>query len=103
MYAIFADGGRQYKAEQGQTLLLDFREAKPESDLVFDRVLAVSDERGFRLGQPMVAGARVTANVIGETKGKKIYIQKFRRRKNSKRRTGHRQDYIKVRITGIDG
>lgn len=101
MYAIIADGGRQYKVEEGQILEIDFREVNAGDDLVFDRVLAVSSEEGFKLGKPTVDGASVKATVIGESKGEKIFIQKFRRRKNSKTRTGHRQKYVKVRIGSI--
>ncbi len=101
MYAIIADGGRQYKVEEGQTLEIDFREAKAGDSLTFDRVLAVGSDSDLKLGAPLVEGASVTAKVIGETKGDKVYIQKFRRRKNSKRRTGHRQKYIKVQIGSI--
>jgi large subunit ribosomal protein L21 len=101
MYAIFTDGGRQYKVEEGQTLEIDYREVAEGSELVFDRVLAIGDGDNFRLGQPTVAGAKVTASVIGATKGEKIYIQKMRRRKTTRRRTGHRQKYVQVRIAKI--
>lgn len=101
MYAIIADGGRQYKVEEGQTLEVDLRSANPGDSITFDRVLAVSDDSGFRLGQPEVSGASVSAKVLDNTKGDKIYVQKFRRRKNSKRRTGHRQKYTRVRIEKI--
>lgn len=101
MYAIIADGGRQYKVEEGQILEIDFREVNPGDELKFDRVLAVSGDDGFKLGKPTVDGATVSAKVIGETKGDKVYIQKFRRRKNSKTRTGHRQKYVKVQISNI--
>ena len=100
-YAIIADGGRQYKVEAGQKLEIDYREVEPGGSIVFDRVLAVSSDKGFQLGKPTVEGAKVTAKVIGETKGDKIYVQKFRRRKNSKRRTGHRQKYVEVQIDSI--
>ncbi len=103
MYAIIADGGRQYKVEEGQTLEVDFRDAEAGSELTFPRVLAVSDGDGLRLGQPTVDGASVTATVIGDTRGDKIYVQKFRRRKNSRRRTGHRQKYTRVQIAKISG
>jgi large subunit ribosomal protein L21 len=103
MYAIFFDGGRQYKVEEGQQLDIDFREVEAGAEITFDRVLAVSDGEQFRLGQPTVEGATVTAKVIAETKGEKIYVEKFRRRKNSKRRTGHRQPYVRVQITNIAG
>ena len=101
MYAIVADGGRQYKVEEGQLLEIDYRELEAGSEFVFDRVLAVSDGENFKLGSPTVDGASVTAKVIGDHLGEKIYVQKFRRRKNSKRRTGHRQKYVKVQIAGI--
>ena len=103
MYAIVADGGRQYKVEEGQLLEIDFRELEAGSDFTFDRVLAVSDGEKFQLGNPTVSGASVTAKVLGNELGDKIYVQKFRRRKNSKRRTGHRQKYVKVQISKIAG
>lgn len=102
MYAIIADGGRQYKVEEGQTLEIDLREANPGDAITFDRVLAVGGgDGGFKLGTPEVSGASVSAKVLDQTKGDKIYVQKFRRRKNSKRRTGHRQKYTRVRIEKI--
>ena len=101
MYAIVADGGRQYKVEEGQFLEIDYRQLEQGSELTFDRVLAISDGDNFKLGQPTVAGAAVTAKVVGDAKGEKIYVQKFRRRKNSKTRTGHRQKYVRVQISNI--
>ncbi len=100
-YAIVADGGRQLKIEPGQKVDIDYREAEAGSTVTFDRVLAISDDNGFRLGTPTIDGASVTAKVIGDTKGEKVYIQKFRRRKNSKRRTGHRQKYVTIQIDAI--
>jgi large subunit ribosomal protein L21 len=101
MYAIIADGGQQYKVEEGQDLELDYRDVPTGEQLTLDRVLAVSSEDGLKLGKPTVAGATVTAEVLGPTKGEKLTVQKFRRRKNSRRRTGHRQIYTKVRISKI--
>ncbi len=100
-YAIIADGGRQYKVEPGQKLEIDYREAEVGSSVTFNRVLAISDDSGFKLGKPTVDGATVVAKVLGDTQGDKIYVQKFRRRKNSKRRTGHRQKYVQVQIDSI--
>ena len=65
--------------------------------------LAIGGETGLKLGTPAVSGAKVTAKVLGMEKGEKLYIQKFRRRKNSKRRTGHRQKYTRVEISEIAG
>ncbi len=101
MYAIFADGGRQFKVEEGQEIVVDFREVPQGEQIQFDRVLAVSDENGFRVGKPTVPGAVVTAEVLGAMQGEKLYIQKFRRRKNYRRRVGHRQIYTTVRISKI--
>ncbi len=101
MYAIIADGAHQYKVEEGQMLEIDFRGLDGGEQITFDRVLAVSSDSGFKLGKPNVEGAKVSAKVVGDTKGEKIIVQKFRRRKNSKRRTGHRQKYTKVQIDSI--
>lgn len=102
MYAIFVDGGRQYKVEPGQRLDIDYRDGSQSGDtLEFSQVLAIGGDGGLKLGTPALAGAKVTAKVIGMEKGEKLYIQKFRRRKNSKRRTGHRQKYTRVEIANI--
>ena len=77
MYAIVADGGRQYKVEEGQFLEIDYRNLEAGSDFTFERVLALSDGDSFKLGQPTVEGASVTAKVIGDTQGEKIYVQKL--------------------------
>jgi large subunit ribosomal protein L21 len=102
MYAIISADGRQYKVEKGQTLDIDLRELEDGATLTFDRVLAIGGEGEFRLGQPVVQGASVTATVIEETKGPKLVVQKFRRRKNYKRRTGHRQHHTRIRIESIN-
>jgi large subunit ribosomal protein L21 len=103
MYAIIADGGRQYKVEEGQELDIDLRDADSGDEITFEQVLAVSGDDGLKVGQPVVEGASVTAEVLTEVKGNKIYVQKFRRRKNSKRRTGHRQRYTRIRVSKILG
>lgn len=102
MYAIISDGGRQHKVQEGQELRVDYRDVPPGENLTFDRVLAVSDGQGdVKLGAPTVAGASVTAEVLGPEKGEKLVIQKIRRRKNSRSKTGHRSIYTKVKITSI--
>ncbi|GAB4133172.1 50S ribosomal protein L21 [Thermopirellula anaerolimosa] len=111
MYAIIEDGGRQYKVEEGQVLDIDYRadespvtptgdEAEPRK-IRFTRVLAVRDDNGLRLGNPVLEGAEVTADVVETVMGPKVYIQKFRRRKNYRRRRGHRQIYLRVKIAAI--
>jgi len=101
MYAIIADGGRQYKVEEGLELELDYRDVPSGEQLTFDHVLAISGTDGLQLGTPRVEGASVMAEVLGPALGKKLIVQKFRRRKNSRRRTGHRQMYTLVRISHI--
>jgi large subunit ribosomal protein L21 len=105
MYAIIVDGGRQYRVQPGQRLDIDFRADSNAGDtLEFSQVLAIGGGgTGIKLGAPSIDGAKVSATVIGVEKGEKIYIQKFRRRKNSKRRTGHRQTYTRVEIGEISG
>jgi large subunit ribosomal protein L21 len=102
MYAIVVDGGRQYKVEEGQQINLDYRDLPTGESITLERVLLVSGEAGVKLGQPTVAGATVQAEVLGLRQGDKIYIQKLRRRKNHRRRTGHRQIYTAVKITKIN-
>ena len=103
MYAIIVDGGRQYKVEEGQELTVDYRDVPAGESLSFDRVLAVGGTDDVKLGGPTVDGASVSAEVIGTTQGEKIDVQKIRRRKNSRRHTGHRKMLTKVKITGIAG
>ena len=101
MYAIIEDSGTQLRVEKGQTLDIDCREATAGSTVTIDRVLLVADEKGVRVGRPTVEGAQVTAEVIGRTQGPKLEVVKLRRRKSSRRHTGHRQPYLRVRVTDI--
>jgi len=101
MYAIIGDGGRQYKVEEGQELNVDFRDLHVGDEVKFDRVLAISSGETLSLGKPTVDGASVTAEVIGVKQSEKLTVQKFRRRKNSRRKTGHRQLHTRVRIGKI--
>ena len=104
MYAILIDGGRQYKVEEGQELALDYREdAKPGDKLTLDQVAAVGEGADLKIGTPTVAGASVTAEVIGTGQGVKVDVVKIRRRKNSRRHTGHRKMFTKVKIAAIAG
>ena len=102
MYAIIVDGTRQLKVTEGQELRIDLRDAKPGETITFDRVLAVSDGTNLKLGRPQLAGATVTAEVLGGAMGPKLVVQKFRRRKNHRRRTGHRQPSTRVKIGKIE-
>jgi len=96
--AIIQDRGRQYLVDVGQTLLIDhLASAEPGAEHVFDSVLML----GETVGTPFVPGAKVTASIEGHVKGKKLHIQKFKRRKDYRRRTGHRQTYTRVTIQKV--
>mgnify|MGYP001367941221 CR=1 FL=1 len=104
-YAIIEDSGSQIKVSEGDVIKVALRDL-PENaaTITFDRVLLVGNGEGnARIGEPLVAGATVTADILGEERGEKVRIVKFKRRKNELRRRGHRQDYLKVKITGIQG
>ena len=101
MYAIVVDGGRQYKVTEGLELEVDYRDLAAGSALEFKRVLAYSDGSSLRFGAPDLEGAVVTAKVLGVFQGEKLVIQKFRRRKTYRRRTGHRQLHTKIKIDKI--
>jgi large subunit ribosomal protein L21 len=104
MYAIISDGGRQLKVEQGQELLIDYRDVAAGGKITFDRVMAVSNGSGdLKLGAPLVSGASVLAEVLGPEKGPKLVVQKMRRRKNFRKKTGFRGVFTKVRISSITG
>jgi large subunit ribosomal protein L21 len=102
MYAIISDGGRQFKVEEGQILDIDLREASTGDQVVFDRVLAFRDDDGLKVGKPVLKNATVTAEIVAFAKGPKLVVQKFRRRKNSRRKTGHRQLFTQVKINKIE-
>ena len=101
MYAIIEEGGRQFKVTSGDTILID-REAGDEKSIKFDRVLLVAGEGSPKIGAPLVKGATVNADVVGAEKGLKIDIVKYKRRKGYHKKIGHRQRYLRVRITGIN-
>jgi large subunit ribosomal protein L21 len=100
MYAIFEDGSRQYRVEQGSTVVVDYRETQPGQTLEFDRVLMISSGSDTSIGQPVVAGAKVIAEVV-DLPTKKTVIQHFRRRKNYRRLKGHTQPYVRVKVKDI--
>ena len=100
MQAIISDRGRQYPVNDGDTLVVDLiADGKPGAELVFDQVLVVGDT----IGTPFVKGASVKARIVDHFKGPKMYVEKFRRRKNYRRRVGHRQQFTRVTIASITG
>lgn len=102
MEAVIRDGGHQYRVSEGMILDVEYREAETGATLEFPEVLFVGDDGGEpTIGSPVVEGARVVAKVVGPVKGKKLVVAKFRRRKGSQTRTGHRQPYLRVQIEKI--
>ena len=101
MYAIFRALGKQFRAEKGKTLRLPLMDAEAGAKITFDEVLLSSDGEMIKAGTPLVQGASVEAEVVGAGKEPKIYVFKFKRRKNYRRKTGHRQRFTEVRITDL--
>lgn len=102
MYAIIEDSGSQFKVTSGDRIRIDRHVVENEKSVTFDRVLLVAGEGTPKLGTPLLKGATVVADVIGEVKGPKIDIQKYKRRKGYHRKIGHRQRYTEVRIREIN-
>lgn len=101
MYAVFESGGKQHRVEEGEVLRLEKLEVATGESIDFDKVLMVVDGDKIDIGAPVVNGATVTAEVVNHGRGEKVKIIKFRRRKHSMKRQGHRQWYTEVKITGI--
>jgi len=103
-YAIIEDSGTQTKVEPGDRFEIDLRDLKEgQTTVTFDKVLLVSGDAGVKIGQPLVAGATVTATILGEIKDDKIWVERFTRRKGFHRRVGHRQRYLAVQVDAING
>src|SRR5262249_46561878 len=100
MYAVFEDGSRQYKVSEGQLVTVDYREAEPGTRVEFGRVLLYCHGDDCQIGRPTVEGLRVLGEVV-DFPSKKVLIQKFRKRKNSRRLRGHRQHHLRLRVSHI--
>lgn len=103
MYAVIVSGGKQHRVVEGETLKLEKLEIETGGTVEFDRVLLIADGESVQVGAPVVDGAKVTAEVVSHGRADKIQIIKFRRRKHSMKRQGHRQWFTEVKITGIKG
>ncbi|EAZ99361.1 50S ribosomal protein L21 [Marinobacter sp. ELB17] len=103
MYAVIVSGGKQHRVKEGETLKLEKLEVETGSNIEFDRVLLIANGDDVKVGAPVVDGAKVTAEVVSHGRHDKIQIIKFRRRKHSMKRQGHRQWFTEVKITGIQG
>ncbi|MBP8805608.1 MAG: 50S ribosomal protein L21 [Kofleriaceae bacterium] len=103
MYAVIQTGGKQYRAEPGQTLWVEKLAGNAGDQVSFDQVLLVANDGKVAVGKPTVAGAKVTASIVEQGLGDKLVVFKFRRRKNYVRKNGHRQQLTAVKIDSIVG
>jgi large subunit ribosomal protein L21 len=104
MYAVIQTGGKQYRVEPGQTVVVEKLAGSAGDKIAFDEVLLVSSGDGGKVtvGKPTIAGAKVTAEIVEHTLGEKLTVFKFRLRKNYVRKTGHRQELTAVKIAAIE-
>ncbi len=101
MYAVVETGGKQYKVAPGDTLAVERLPAEAGATIELDRVLLVAGDEGVEVGRPLVAGARVVAEVVEQTKGDKIIVFRYKRKVRYRRKTGHRQRLTRLRIKEI--
>ena len=101
MKAVIVTGGKQYTVSEGDVLFVEKLNAENDATVTFDQVLAVLDGENSKIGAPVVEGATVEAKVVKNGKGTKIYVLKYKAKKNEKKKIGHRQPYTKVEITKI--
>ena len=102
MYAVIETGGKQYRVNEGDIVRVEKLAADVGSDVSFDRILAVGDGADLKVGTPIVDGARVSGRVVEQDRHRKIVVFKMKRRKNYRRKQGHRQYYTGVRIDKIE-
>ena len=102
MFAVIETGGKQYKVNEGDIIFVEKLDVQEGDSYTFDRVLAVSKSDAFTVGSPLVDGASVDAKVVKNGKGKKIYVMKYKSKKNEKKKIGHRQPYTKLQIEKIN-
>jgi len=102
MYAVVTSGGKQYRVEAGTEFIVERFAAESGASVTFDRVLLIGDGDDVTIGAPTIAGASVSATVLGEELGPKLIIFKFKQKVKYRRRTGHRQHLVRVRVDGIN-
>ena len=102
MYAIIETGGKQYKVSQGDVVFIEKLDVEENTEITFDKVLMAGEGDAVKVGAPTVEGATVSAKVLKNGKAKKVIVFKMKRKKNERKRRGHRQPYTKVEITAIN-
>jgi large subunit ribosomal protein L21 len=100
-YVIFRAAGEQIRASEGQTVRVPLMEGKPGAKVTFGEVLLTSSADKVVTGTPTVKGAAVKGEIVGHVKGEKLFVWRFKRRKNVRKKTGHRQRYTEVKITSV--
>lgn len=103
MYAVVKTGGKQYKVTQDEYLKVEKLEGNEGDTIELNQVLMIADGDKLKIGSPMIDGGKITATILSHGRHKKVEIMKFRRRKHHQKRTGHRQYYTEIKITGING
>ncbi len=103
MYAIIQTGGKQYKVAVGELVKVEKLNAEAGDKITLDQVLMLKDDNGTRIGDPLVQGAKVVGEVIEQGRGKKITVYKYKKRKNQRKKQGHRQAYTRILIEAIEG
>ena len=102
MYAIIETGGKQYKGSEGDVVFIEKLDVEEGASITFDKVLMAGEGDAVKVGTPVVEGATVTANVLKNGKAKKVIVFKMKRKKNERKKKGHRQPYTKVQITAVN-
>ena len=101
MYAVIQTGGKQYKVQPGETVYLEKLPGTAGDAIEFDEVLLVADDEQVAVGRPLIEGAKVSGEIVEQGRGQKLIVYKFKRRKNYRRKNGHRQDYTAVKISAV--
>ncbi len=101
MYAVFESGGKQHRIQKGDVIRVEKLAAEMGDTLSFDQILLVGEGDSVKVGEPFVKGAQVVVEVVSQGRGEKITIIKFKRRKNYRRKQGHRQDYTAIKVVDI--
>jgi large subunit ribosomal protein L21 len=104
MYAVIETGGKQYRVQPGDTVVVETLPGESGDAVEFNRVLLISDDESVAVGRPIIDGARVTGQIVEQqVLGEKLTVYKFKRRKNYRKRNGHRQQYTAVKIDSVVG
>ncbi len=101
MYAVIKTGGKQYRVSEGDLITIETIDGQDGATVVFDEILMVAKDGDVRIGRPIVEGAKVVGEIVNHSQGPKIIIFKMKRRKGFRKKTGHRQPYVSLKIKEI--